>query len=117
MATTFTHTNTSHASSSFLSRVNPIPRMADRLDRRAVAQLAPQPSHADVDPVRARVEVVTPDGRQDALAGHDLAGVLDQMAEHAELPIRQLGGVRADACLAAGEVECDAARPQHGGVG
>src|SRR5438552_18673407 len=53
---------------------NPIPRVPDGLDRLG-AELLPQPPDADVDDVRAGVEVVAPDLREQALAAHDLAGV------------------------------------------
>src|SRR5205085_7936531 len=55
---------------------NPIPRVPDGLDRLS-AELLPQPADADVDDVRARVEVVAPDLGEQALPAQGLDG-----AEH-----------------------------------
>ena len=45
---------------------------------------------ADVDDVRPGIEVVAPDRGQDAVARHDLAGVLDEVVQETELAVGQI---------------------------
>src|SRR5436309_216739 len=64
-----------------------VPRMADGLDRRFRPELLPQAADADLDDVRARVEVVAPDLGEQALAADDLARVEREVMEEAELAV------------------------------
>src|SRR6516164_8858371 len=57
---------------------------AHRLDQ-AEAEFGPQPPHAHVDHVGARVEVVSPHAGQQPALGHRLTGVLRQLAQQQEL--------------------------------
>src|SRR6266704_1167453 len=103
--TRFATANTPQAISSGLRRNQSVARMSHRLDRRLRAELLPEPPHTNVDDVRARIEVVTPDLRQKPLAADHLAGVLDEVVEQAKLAVRELRGVRADPCLATSDIE------------
>src|SRR5919204_6104250 len=76
-----------HAISSLLGLGKPIPRMPDRLDWCVGPELLPQPADADLDDVRARVEVVAPDLGEQPLAAHDLARMAREMVQQAELPV------------------------------
>src|SRR5919204_4376835 len=91
MPTRFAAANTPHASSSRLGLGKAVPRVADGLDRRRRAELLAQAAHADLDDVRARVEVVAPDLGEQALAAHDLAGVEREVVDEPELAVRQIG--------------------------
>src|SRR2546423_12385653 len=86
IATRFAAANATHATSSPLRRSNPIPRVADGLDRGG-AELLAQPADADVDDVRARVEVVAPYLGEEPLAADDLARVQHEVVQEAELPV------------------------------
>src|SRR5207247_5413352 len=90
IATRFATAKTTHAASRRLSRNQPITRMSHRFDRRVGAELLPQTSHADVDDIRSRIEVVSPDLREQPLAADHLACVLDEMVEETELAVREL---------------------------
>src|SRR3989440_4490418 len=91
---------------------NPIPRVPHGLDRLG-AELLPQPADADVDDVRARVEVVAPDLGEQALATHDLAGVQNQVMEEPELAVGEVGDPVAEERLAPREVDTQPARLDH----
>src|SRR2546423_14383615 len=112
IATRFAAANATHAISSDLRRSNPVPRVANGLDR-VGAELLPQAADADVDDVRARVEVVAPDLREQALAADDLAGVQDQVMEEPELAVGEVGDPVAEDRLAAREVDSQPARLDH----
>src|SRR5512141_2170362 len=90
IATRFATANASHASSTRLCRSQPIPAMPHRLDRRLGAELLPQPPHADVDHVRARVEVVAPHVGEQPLPAEHLALVAHAVVQEPELAIREL---------------------------
>src|SRR5207302_1841374 len=60
IATQFAAAKTAHPASSGLRRSQPITRMSHGLDRCLGPELLPQSAHADLDDVRARVEVVAP---------------------------------------------------------
>src|SRR5579862_2385217 len=68
---------------------------AHRLDE-AEAELGPQAPHAHVDDVRAGVEVVPPDRRQQLPLRDGLARVLGQLAEQQELEPGQRDGAGTD---------------------
>src|SRR5215471_8286774 len=108
IANQFATAKTAQAASSGLRRSQPITRMPHRLDRRAWSELLPQPAHADVDHVRARIEVVSPHLREQPLTAHDLAGVDEQVMEEPELPVREIDQPLADASLPPGDVQDDA---------
>src|SRR5919201_1450658 len=93
IATRFATANAPHASSSRLSLSlgKAVSRVADGLNRRLRAELFAQPAHADLDDVRARVEVVAPDLGEQPLAAHDLARVEREVVQEPELAIRQIG--------------------------
>src|SRR3954453_19001818 len=107
MAARLTPTNTTNATSSALRRSDAIPTSPHGLDRRLGAELASQPPDAHVHNVRPRIEVIAPDSGEDALAAHHLAGVLDEMVQQPELPVRQIYEPRADPDLPPGEIEHD----------
>ena len=96
-----------------LSRPDPVTRMANGLDGSFCAELLAEAAHTDLDDVRTGIEVVAPDLRQEALAAHDRACVLDEVVEEPELPIREVGHELADVRLATGEVECERAGPDQ----
>src|SRR3954451_4548837 len=105
MAARFRPANAAHASSSCLSRADPVAGMTHRFDSGIRADLAPQPAHTYVDDIRAWVEVVAPHRGEDALAADHLTRVLDQVAQHPELAVRQRGCSPVDGHLAGGHVE------------
>src|SRR2546422_10211284 len=88
---------------------NPIPRVPDGLDRLG-AELLAQAADADVDDVRARVEVVAPDLGEQALAAHDLAGVQHQVLEEPELAVGEVRDVLAEERLPPREVRSEERR-------
>ena len=90
--------------------------MSDCLDRGSRAELLPQPPDANVDHVRARVEVVSPDVREQPLPADDLALVQDEVVEEAELPVGQLGDHLPQPCLPLRDVERETAGPHDGAV-
>ena len=83
--------------------------MADGLDRGVGAELLAQAPDADVDDVRAGVEVVAPDLGEQALAAEHLAGVVDEVVQQPELAVREVGDELADPRLPPREVELEAA--------
>src|SRR6476660_7108610 len=80
---------------------------AHRLDQ-AEAELGPQPPHAHVDHVGARVEVVSPHAREQPALGDRLAEVLRQLTQQQELEPGQRNGPLPDvgdqACHVQGQV-------------
>src|SRR2546430_7336088 len=101
IASAFATANTAHATSMRLGRGQPVARMANGLDRSVGAELLAQASHAHLDDVRPRVEVVAPHLREQALAADDLAGMQREVVQQPELAVGQVGDERADACLPA----------------
>src|SRR4029450_7331897 len=91
------------------SSAEPVARMANGLDRRLLAELLAQAANADLDDVRAGIEVVAPYLREKALTADDRPCVLDKMVQHAELAVREVGDELADPRLAPGEVEREGA--------
>src|SRR5436305_1559416 len=89
----FATANASQPSSTRLRCRNSIAGMADGLDRGTGPELLPQAPDADVDDVGARVEVVAPDLREQALAAHHLAGALEQVMEEPELAVGEIDDV------------------------
>src|SRR5512135_2242912 len=98
MATQFAAAKTAQPASSGLRRSQAIARMSHRFDRCVRSELLSQPAHADLDDVRARVEVVAPHLGEQALAAHHLADMHEQMVEEPELAVREIGSPLADAC-------------------
>src|ERR1051326_4190591 len=76
-----------HRTSTELRRSQPVASMADGLDLGVGPELLPEAPHADVDDVRARVEVVSPHVCEQAFAADHLAGVQEQVMEQPELPV------------------------------
>src|SRR5919204_6494682 len=97
IASRFAIENPNHASSTDLRRRNAIPGMADGLDRGGGAELLAQSTDADVDDVRARVEVISPDVGEEALAADHLARALDEVMEQLELPVGEIDDKLAEA--------------------
>src|SRR5690349_16915788 len=90
MPATFAAANAPHASSTRLGG-QAIAGMADGLDGRARAELQPEAPDADLDHVRAWVEVEAPDLGEQPLAADDLAGAADELVEQTELAVREVG--------------------------
>src|SRR2546423_8115227 len=105
IAARFAAATASKARWTSLARTQPIAAMPHSLDRSAGAELAPQASYAHLDYVRARVEVVPPDLREQALAADDLALVLDEVVQEAKLTVGQVRDHVAQRGLPPGEVE------------
>src|SRR5437763_986430 len=70
-------------------------------------QLLAQPPDANLDDVRARIEVVPPDIGEQLLTTADLAVMPREMPEQLELAVGQVGHVTADPCGAPCEVELE----------
>src|SRR5919197_1716532 len=92
IATRFATANAPHPSSSALGLRKAVPRVADGLDRRLRPELLAQPPDADLDDVRARIEVVAPHLGEQALAADDLARVEREVVEETELAVGEVGG-------------------------
>src|SRR5438552_1684416 len=112
IATRFAPAKANQATSTprVLSSRESIPAMPHRLDRRLRAELLPEPPDADVDHVGARVEVVAPDVREEALSRNDLALVQDEVVQQAELAVRELRNHVAELRLPPREVERERSR-------
>jgi len=65
--------------------------MPNSLDRGFRSEFLAQTTHADLDDVGARVEVVAPDLGEQALAADNLARVFNEMVKQPELPVRKVG--------------------------
>src|SRR3954454_22098096 len=109
MAARFATANADQATSTDLRRRNAIARMPHGLDGRPRAKLLPQSTHADVDDVRARVEVVSPHVGEEALAAHDLAATFEQAVQHLELAVRERDDAFAQASLPARDIKDEVA--------
>jgi hypothetical protein len=83
--------------------------MANGFDRRSGPELLAQPADADVDDVRVRIEVITPDLGEQPLAADDLAGALEQAVQKLELTVGEIDQPVAELRLAAREVERETA--------
>src|SRR5882724_2092276 len=110
MATKFAIAKAAQATSGHLRRRKAIARMANGFDGCVCTQLLAEPANADVDDVRARIEVIAPDLRKQAFAADHLALMLEQVMEDAKLAIRQMCGYRTEASLAPREVEHERSR-------
>src|SRR5438477_11710073 len=115
IAITFTTAKRPQATSSAWSlRGNPVANVPRRLDRRVRAKLAPHTADADLDHVRARVEVIAPHLGEQALAADDFAGALAQVEQQAELAVCEVdGSVAGDPRLVARQVEQQRSSAQH----
>src|SRR6478672_10677123 len=107
IASRFATAKTNQASSTPLRCSKPVSGMANRFDRRARPELLAQPADADVDDVRARIEVVTPDLGKQPLTADDLARALEQAMEKLELAVGEIDDAFAEPGLAPREIECD----------
>src|SRR2546423_4894457 len=116
MPTRFATANRPHPISSRLSLNKPVPRVADGLNRRFRAELLAQAADADLDDVRARVELVAPDLGQQALAAHDLPRVAREVVEEPELAVRQIGRPVLERRAPPRQVEGEPADTHHVGV-
>src|SRR6059058_5499073 len=87
IAAPFRKANPPHARSRSLGR-DAIADMADGLDGLS-AELLAQTADADVDDVRARVEVVAPHVREQPLPAHYFTLVQDEVVEQPELSVRE----------------------------
>src|SRR5438093_10895564 len=88
-----------------LRRSKAVPRVADSLDRRVLAELLPQPPDADLDDVRAGIEVVAPDLGEETFAADHLAGVQGEVVQKPELAVGEVGDERPESRLPTREVE------------
>src|SRR2546423_5882922 len=95
IATRFAIANATQAPSTHVKRcvghcrsgaIDAVPLPPDRLDD-VDPELRPQPSDVDVDHVRAGIEVVPPDVRQEPFLRDRLAGLLNQFLQEQELPL------------------------------
>src|SRR5581483_1881265 len=102
--------------SSMRSGRDAVARISHRLDRVRAAELLAQPSYADVDDVRSRVEAVAPDLREQPLAADDLPRVRDEVVEQPELAVGQVDDTVADLRLTAHQVELERPRADPGAV-
>jgi hypothetical protein len=85
--------------------------MANGLDRRIGAEFLAEPPDAHVNDVRARIEVVAPHLREQALPAHDHARVLDEVVQEAKLAIGEVCDELSDARLSSCEIEAERAYP------
>src|SRR5206468_11201772 len=85
-------------------------RMADGLDVGVGPELLTQTPYADVDDVRARVEVVSPYIGKQTFAADHLADVEEQVMQQPELAVREIRDQVPDARRSAREIEEHATR-------
>src|SRR5207302_1083630 len=116
IAARFAAANANHASSTELRRSESITAMSHRLDGSVLAELLPEPPDADLDDVRARIEVVAPDVREQPLPAHDLALVEHQVVEEPELAVGERGDHVAELRLTARDVEREQPRAHDAAV-
>src|SRR4051794_40896277 len=112
IASRFATANANQPSSNALRLSQAVAGMADGLDRRSRPELFAQPADADVDDVRARIEVITPDLGEQPLPTDDLAGAFEQAVEELELPVGEIDHPLAELRLAARDVERERAGAQ-----
>src|SRR5947208_4502998 len=112
IAPRFATANSPHAPSSrrYLGS-KPVPHVTDGLDR-SRPELLPQPADADIDDVRARVEVIAPDIGEQLLAADDLAAMAYEVVEQPELAVGQVGRRVARASAPPREIELERTGPQ-----
>src|SRR6202011_5389032 len=70
-------------------RVNPVPLPADRFDG-LPADLGTKPADVDIDDIRARVEVIPPDGREQVLLTDCVASARHQLAKQEKFALGEL---------------------------
>ena len=87
--------------------------MADGCNRRGRAKLLAQASHAHVDDVRTRVEVIAPDVGEQPLPAQHLSRVHGEVMQEAELALGQIDGAFTEPRLAARNVELQSPDAQH----
>src|SRR5581483_7932811 len=89
MATQLASAKAPHRSSTRLRRSQAVAGIPHRVDGRVRAELLPQPPDADLDDVRAGVEVVAPHLGEETLAADDLAGMDREVVEQPKLTVGQ----------------------------
>src|ERR1051325_2188662 len=115
IATRFAAAKANHAASTALRRNKPIAAMSHGLDG-VRPELLPKPADADLDDVRARVEVVPPDVREQALAADDLAFVQDEVVQEPELAVGERRDDLPELRLSPRDIERQQARPHDAAV-
>src|SRR6266566_9199099 len=110
IASRFASANANQPSSTALRLSQAVAGMADGFDRRSGPELLAQPADADVDDIRAWIEVITPDLGEQPLAADDLARAFEQAVQEPELAVGEIHHPVAKLCLAAREVERERAR-------
>src|SRR2546425_5838537 len=113
MTRRFARANAAQAISICLCRRKAIARIANGFDGCVRTELLAQPADADFDDVGARIEVVTPDLGEQALAADHFAGVESEMVEQPEFPRRQLRRAVVDPRLMTCEIEHEPSDPLH----
>src|SRR2546423_3577318 len=88
--------------------------IANRLDERFRAELSAQPPDRDVQDVRARIEVVAPDVREELLAADHVAAPLDELVEQPELAVGEPDPRAVDTGLAPRAVQAERSGSQEG---
>src|SRR4051794_19110210 len=117
IASRFAIAKASQPSSTALRLSQAVAGMADGLDRRRGPELLAQPTDADVDHVRARIEVITPDLGEEPLAADDFAGAFEQAVQELELAIGEIDQPIAELRLATRNVERERAGAQDLSIG
>src|SRR5256714_7809700 len=117
IASRFAVGRASQPSSTALRLSQAVAGMADGLDRRRGPELLAQPTDADVDHVRARIEVITPDLGEEPLAADDFAGAFEQAVQELELAIGEIDQPIAELRLATRNVERERAGAQDLSIG
>src|SRR5262249_60370254 len=118
MIAAFAAANAPHATSSqwLRSHCIAVADVANRLDD-LVSELAAKPAHVDVDDVRARVEGVAPDGREELLTGADLTLFAHQVFEEQDLPGREVDALAVRDDSVAPEIQPEGAVVDEPGCG
>src|ERR1700736_2492769 len=99
-------------------RVNPVPLPADRFDG-LPADLGTKPADVDIDDIRARVEVIPPDGGEQVLLTDGVAGARHQLAQQEKLALGELDAAGVRLHLTGNQVQrqvpdCDASARRAG---
>src|SRR3954467_9711383 len=115
MATRFAAAHSTQPRSWSLGRIEAVGGVPDSADRNAFAELLAQAADADVHDVGARVEVVTPDLREQPFAAQHPTRIRGEVVEQLELAVGELDDAVGGASLAPGWVEDEL--PDLEGVG
>src|SRR5437762_9157581 len=90
IASRFATANATQPSSTALRLSQSVAGMTNGFDRRSGPELLAQPADADVDDIRAWIEVITPDLGEQPLAADDFAGAFEQAVEKLELTVGKI---------------------------